>query len=48
MYGIYAYIDPSNRPNVGIYTIYTWIYMECLDMYIMLALTCIHTEDTPT
>ena len=22
MYGIYAYIDPQNHPNVGIYTIH--------------------------
>ena len=26
MYAIYAYIDPSNHPNVGIYM----AYMECL------------------
>ena len=28
MYAIYAYIDPPNHPNVGIYG----IYMECLGL----------------
>ena len=32
MYAMYAYIDPQNHPNVGIY-IYM-AYMECLGIYI--------------
>ena len=34
MYGIYAYIDPQNHPNVGIYM----AYMECLG-YIYICIT---------